>query len=46
MITETITLAADSNSFDSKIHWDAFDMAGKPVMGGGDGTTHGTRIAF
>ena len=46
VITETITLAADSNSFDSKIHWDAFDMNGKPVMGGGDGTTHGTRIAF
>lgn len=46
MITETLTLAADSNSFDSKIHWDAFDMSGKPAPGGGDGTTHGTRIAF
>jgi hypothetical protein len=46
VITEDITLSADKNSWDSKIHWDAFDMNGKPVMGGGDGTTHGTRINF
>ena len=46
VITEDITLSADKNSWDSKIHWDAFDMDGKPVTGGGDGTTHGTRIDF
>jgi hypothetical protein len=46
VLTETITLSADGNSLTSTIHWDAFDMAGKPVAGGGDGTTQGTRISF
>jgi hypothetical protein len=46
VITEDITLGADGNSWQSKIHWDAFDMDGKPVMGGGDGTTTGKRISF
>lgn len=46
VITEDLTLSADSNSFDSTIHWDAFDIDGKPAAGGGDGTTHGKRIAF
>lgn len=46
VLTETITLGADGNSLTSTIHWDAFDMAGKPAAGGGDGTTHGTRITF
>lgn len=46
VLTESITLSADGNSFSSTIHWDAFDMAGKPTAGGGDGTTHGTRITF
>lgn len=46
VLTETFTLGADGNSFDSKIKWDSFDMAGKPSPGGGEGTTHGTRITF
>ena len=46
VITEDITLGADNNTWESKIHWDNFDMDGKPVMGGGDGTTQGKRIAF
>ena len=46
VITEDITLSADGNSWQSKIHWDAFDMDGKPAMGGGDGTTTGKRISF
>lgn len=46
VITETLTLSADGSSFDSKIHWDAFDMAGNPAPGGGDGTTRGKRISF
>jgi hypothetical protein len=46
VITEDITLSADGNSWESKIHWDAFDMEGKPAMGGGDGTTTGKRISF
>lgn len=46
VLTETITLGDDGNSFDSTIHYDAFDMSGKPATGGGDATAHGTRIAF
>lgn len=46
VLTENITLGADGNSYSSTIHWDNFDMDGKPVAGGGDGTTQGTRITF
>jgi hypothetical protein len=46
VLTENITLAADSNSYDSTIKWDAFDMVGKPTTGGGVGTVHATRIVF
>jgi hypothetical protein len=46
VLRETITLATDGNSFDSTIHYEAFDMSGRPMTGGGDATTHGTRIAF
>lgn len=46
VLTETITLGTDGNSLSSTIHWDNFDMDGKPILGGGDGTTHGTRITF
>ena len=46
VLTETITLGADGNSYDSTIKWEAFDMAGKPATGGGDGTVHATRITF
>jgi hypothetical protein len=46
VLTETITLGADANSYDSAIKWEAFDMAGKPATGGGDGTVHATRITF
>lgn len=46
ILTENITLAADGNSYDSTIKWEAFDMAGKPATGGGDGTVHATRITF
>jgi len=46
VLTETITLGADGNSFDSTIHYEAFDMAGKPATGGGDAAAHATRITF
>jgi hypothetical protein len=46
VLTENITLGADGNSYSSTIHWDNLDMDGKPVAGGGDGTTQGTRISF
>jgi len=46
VLTETITLGADGNSYDATIKWEAFDMAGKPATGGGNGTVHATRITF
>ena len=46
VLTEMITVGADGNSYDATIKWEAFDMAGKPATGGGDGTVHATRITF
>ena len=46
VLTESITLRADGKFFNSMIHYEAFDMSGKPATGGGEATTHGTRIAF
>ena len=46
LLTETITLSPDGNSYDSPLEWEAFDLAGKPATGGGDGTVHATRITF
>lgn len=46
ILTESITLAADGNSFDSTIHYEAFDIDGKPATGGGDATGHATRLTF
>lgn len=46
VLTEHITLAADGASFESAITIEAFDMAGKPAPGGGEATTHGSRINF
>ena len=46
VLTERITLAADGQSFDSAIALELFDAAGKPVAGGGEAKTHGTRVGF
>lgn len=46
ILTETITLAADGNSFTSAIKLEVFDPAGKPAEGGGTGTSTGRRITF
>lgn len=44
--TERIRLAADEQSFTSTITYEAFDLAGKPVPGGGGATGRGVRIGF
>jgi hypothetical protein len=46
ILTERINLAADGNSFESTLTYEPFDMADKPVKGGGEGKGHGSRIRF
>jgi len=46
VITETITLAPDGNSYTSRVHLDVYDQDDQPAHGGGDATGTGTRIAF
>jgi hypothetical protein len=46
VLTETIALSEDGKSYNSKIAYAAFDQAGKPAEGGGEGTGEGTRIDF
>jgi hypothetical protein len=44
--TERIRLAADGQSFESTIAYQAFDAAGAPAPGGGHATGRGVRIGF
>ena len=46
VLTERISLAADGQSFDSTIRYEAFDASGKPAEGGGEARAHGARIGF
>lgn len=46
VLTERIQLAAGGRSYDSTIHLELFDAAGKPVDGGGEATAHARRIGF
>lgn len=46
VVTEKTTLTADGRRFKSKIHYEAFDAAGKPVEGGGEAEGTGERIGF
>ncbi len=43
---ERITLSDDGKSFTSKIKYDAFDTAGKPVVGGGVADGRGVKLSF
>jgi hypothetical protein len=45
-LAERYTLAADGRTFESTVTLELFDMAGKPVAGGGEAHAHGERIAF
>ena len=46
VFTERITIAADSQSFTSTIRYQAFDIKGQPVEGGGEATGRAIRIRF
>jgi hypothetical protein len=46
VLTERITLSDDGQSYKSTITYVAFDPAGKPVEGGGDGIGAGVRMGF
>ena len=46
VLTETIKLSDDGQSYTSTIELATFDTAGAPIPGGGSGTGAGTRIVF
>lgn len=46
VLSEKITLSEDSKSYKSTITYAAFDQAGKPVDGGGEGIGTGARMGF
>ncbi|MES2306561.1 MAG: hypothetical protein V4558_13715 [Gemmatimonadota bacterium] len=46
VLTETITLSEDAQSYTSTIKLTIFDKAGKPIAGDGDGIGTGVRIVF
>jgi hypothetical protein len=46
VVSQTITLSADGNSFDSKITFELFEKDGKVMAGGGEGVASGKRMAF
>ncbi len=46
VLTEKISVAGDGQHFESKIRYEAFDSAGKPAEGGGEGQGAGERIRF
>jgi len=46
VLTETIMLSDDGQTYASTIKLATFDKAGAPIAGGGEGTGAGTRIVF
>jgi hypothetical protein len=44
VLTQSITLAADGNAFDSTIRYEVFDAQGKPTDPASSATGHGERI--
>jgi hypothetical protein len=46
VLTEKITLSDDGQSYSSTVVYTAFDAAGHPAEGGGEGTSAGTRMVF
>ena len=46
VLTETIILSADGNSFNSLIKYELFDQQGNSVTGGGEATCKAERIKF
>ena len=46
VLTETITLSDDGQTYASTVTLATFDRTGTPISGGGEGTGVGTRIVF
>ena len=46
VFTETITVAADGETYASTVRYEAFDEAGQPVAGGAEATGRGVRLRF
>jgi hypothetical protein len=46
VLTETITLSDDGQTYTSTIRLATYDRSGTPIAGGGEGTGAGTRIVF
>ena len=46
VLTETITLSDDGQTYASTIKLATYDRTGTPIAGGGEGTGAGTRIVF
>ena len=46
VLTETITLADDGQSYTATMGFDLFDAKGQPVEGGGNATVQAVRIGF
>jgi hypothetical protein len=46
VLTETITLSDDGQTYASTIRLAAYDRSGSPIAGDGEGTGAGTRIVF
>lgn len=46
VLTETITMADDGQTYTSTIRLSLFDRANAPIAGGGEGTGAGARVAF
>jgi hypothetical protein len=46
ILSQTITLSEDGNSFDSRITLELFNNQGRAGTGGGEGTANGRRISF
>lgn len=46
VLTETITLSDDGQTYVSAIKLTTFDKTGTPIAGGGEGTGAGTRLVF
>jgi len=46
VLTETITLSVDGQTYASTIRLATYDKAGTPIAGDGEGTGAATRIVF
>jgi hypothetical protein len=46
VLVESLSVSEDGNSFTSKIRYDMFDQAGRPIPGGGTAMARAVRLTF